>query len=145
MEFSIRHSITGRIRLHMPSLCRKQRLAEAAVAWLEAQQGVKRARLNFACASLVIEYEPSFEGALRATFGRLSLMSIDDLRALFDLEKMPAVRRPAPLPQPAPHQPLWRRTPLALPTVSLLMAFSSNPVVMAINVPLMLWNAYPIV
>ena len=129
----------------MPSLCRKQRLAEAAVAWLEAQQGVKRARLNFACASLVIEYEPSFEGALRATFGRLSLMSIDDLRALFDLEKMPAVRRPAPLPQPAPHQPLWRRTPLALPTVSLLMAFSSNPVVMAINVPLMLWNAYPIV
>jgi hypothetical protein len=27
MEFSIRHSITGRIWLHVPSLCRKQRLA----------------------------------------------------------------------------------------------------------------------
>jgi hypothetical protein len=55
MEFSIRHFISGRIRLHLPSLCRKQKLAEAAVIWLEAQQGVKRARLNFACASLVIE------------------------------------------------------------------------------------------
>jgi Cu2+-exporting ATPase len=60
MEFSIRHFIPGRIRLHLPSLSRKQKLAEAAVVWLEAQQGVRRARLNFTCASLVIEYDPSF-------------------------------------------------------------------------------------
>ena len=30
MEFSVRHFISGRIRLHLPSLCRKQKLAEAA-------------------------------------------------------------------------------------------------------------------
>jgi hypothetical protein len=35
MEFSIRHFISGRIRLHLPSLCRKQKLAQASVAWLE--------------------------------------------------------------------------------------------------------------
>src|SRR5271154_5797212 len=145
MEFSIRHFISGRIRLHLPSLCRKQKLAEAAVVWLEAQQGVKRARLNFACACLVIEYDPSFEGALRATLGRLSLMSLDDLRVLFDPGNVPAgARGSAPLPQPAARRPLWRRSPLALPTVSLLMAFSANPVVSAVNMPLMLWNAYPI-
>ena len=138
-------SFPGRIRLHLPSLCRKQKLAQASVAWLEAQQGVKRARLNFACATLVIEYDPSFEGVLRATLGRLSLMSFDDLSILFDpANNKPAVRRPAPLPQPAAHPPLWRRTPLALPTLSLLMAFSTNPVIAAINMPLMLWNAYPI-
>jgi Cu2+-exporting ATPase len=39
---------------------------------------------------------------------------------------------------------LSTRSPLALPTLSLLMAFSANPGVMACNVPLMLWNAIPI-
>src|SRR3984957_5579491 len=144
MEFSIRHFISGRIRLHLPSLCRKQKLAEAAVIWLQAQQGVKRARLNFACACLVIEYDPSFESVLRATLGRLSLMGLDDLRLLFNPGNVPAETRPAPLPQPAARRSLWRRTPLGLPTVSLLMAFSANPVVAAVNMPLMLWNAYPI-
>ena len=75
MEFSVRHFISGRIRLHLPSLCRKRKLAEAALTWLQAQQGIKSARLNFDCGCLIIEYDPSFEGVLRATLGRLSLMS----------------------------------------------------------------------
>jgi heavy metal translocating P-type ATPase len=145
MEFSVRHFISGRIRLHLPSLCRKQKLAEAALAWLQAQQGIKGARLNFACGSLIIEYDPSYEGVLRATLGRLSLMSLDELQLLVDPDKSADTRVPAPAhPQPAARAPLWRRTPLALPTASLLMAFSLNPVVQAINMPLMLWNAYPI-
>ena len=145
MEFSVRHFISGRIRLHLPSLCRKQKLAEAAVAWLESQPGVKLARMNYACASLVIEYDPSFEGVLRGTLGRLSLMSLNDLRLLFDAGKNAQVGgQPAPLPRPVPKPSIWSRTPLALPTVSLLMAFSLNPVVRAVNMPLMLWNAYPI-
>jgi Cu2+-exporting ATPase len=37
-----------------------------------------------------------------------------------------------------------RRSPLALPTISLVMALSSNPIVIAANLPLMLWNAFPI-
>ena len=73
MEFSVRHFISGRIRLHLPSLCRKRKLAEAALAWLQTQQGIKGARLNFVCGSLIIEYDPSYEGVLRATLGRLSL------------------------------------------------------------------------
>jgi Heavy metal associated domain 2 len=90
MEFSVRHFISGRIRLHLPSLCRKRLLAEAAVVWLEGQKGVKRARLNFVCACLVIEYDVSFEGVLRATLGQLSLMSLDDLRRLVDPAKKSA-------------------------------------------------------
>jgi Cu2+-exporting ATPase len=145
MEFSVRHFISGRIRLHLPSLCRKRTVAEAAVVWLLGQKGVKNARLNYACACLVIEYDPSFEGVLRATLGQLSVMSIDELKVLLDAGKRaaaavhaPAALRPAQLPS------LWRRTPLGLPTVSLAMAFSTNPVVWSINMPLMLYNAYPI-
>jgi Cu2+-exporting ATPase len=145
MEFSVRHFISGRIRLHLPSLCRKQKLAEAAVVWLETQQGVKQVRMNYACASMVIEYDPGFEGVLRGTLGRLSLLSLDDLRVLFDPGKNPpGAQRSVSLPRPATRPPIWSRTPLGLPTVSLLMAFSFNPVVRAVNTPLMLWNAYPI-
>jgi Cu2+-exporting ATPase len=145
MEFSVRHFISGRIRLHLPSLCRKRAVAEAALVWLQARPGVKGARLNFACASLVIEYDVSFEGVLRALLGRLSVMSVAELQQLVGTASgsAVAVRPPAAL-QPAKQTSLWNRTPLALPTVSLLMAFSANPVVWALNMPLMLWNAYPI-
>jgi hypothetical protein len=94
MEFSVRHFISGRIRLHLPSLCRKQKLAEAAVAWLQPQQGIKSARLNFACGCLIIEYDPGFEGVLRATLGRLSLMSLEEL-ALLVAPENGALWRPA--------------------------------------------------
>jgi heavy metal translocating P-type ATPase len=145
MEFSIRHFISGRIRLHLPALCRKKIVAEAALVWLQAQQGVKGARLNYTCASLVIEYDVKFEGFLRATLGRLSVMSLDDLQKLVDPAKQTAIspRSSTPL-QPARPASSWRNSPLALPTLSLLLAFSANPIVTAINTPLMLWNGYPI-
>jgi heavy metal translocating P-type ATPase len=145
MEFSVRHFIAGRIRLHMPSLCRRRTLAEAALGWLRGQAGIRRARLNYDCASLVIEYDVAYEALLRAMIGRLSLMSPDDLRRLVDPEKALASKpRPPAIPAPAAPRSIWRRVPLTLPTVSLLMAFSLNPVVRAVNMPLMLWNAYPI-
>ena len=145
MEFSVRHFISGRIRLHLPSLCRKKVIAEAALVWLQRQPGVKTARLNYTCACLVIEYDANFEGVLRATLGRLSVMSLDDLQKLVDPGKqMSAVARAPIALRPAKPPSLWSRTPLTLPTVSLLMAFSANPIVTAINMPLMLWNAYPI-
>jgi Cu2+-exporting ATPase len=36
------------------------------------------------------------------------------------------------------------RSPLALPTLSLMLAFSANPAIMACNIPLMFYNAIPI-
>jgi heavy metal translocating P-type ATPase len=145
MEFSVRHFISGRIRLHLPSLSRKRKLAEAAVTWLQVQQGVKHVRLNYACACLIIEYDTSFEGVLRATLGRLSLMSLSDLQTLVNSGvALTGNSRQTPALRPATRPSLWSRTPLGLPTLSLLMAFSANPVVVAINMPLMLWNAYPI-
>ena len=143
MEFSVRHFISGRIRLHLPALCRKKLVAEAALVWLQAQKGVKHARLNYACACLVIEYDVSFEGVLRATLGQLSVMSIGDLQQLVGTVSKSAARVPAAL-TPAKPKSIWTNTPMTLPTVSLAMAFSANPIITAINFPLMLWNAYPI-
>jgi heavy metal translocating P-type ATPase len=147
MEFAIRHFVAGRVRLYVPSLCRRRPLAEASLAWLRAQPGVKRARINYDCSSLVVEYEVAHEPLLRAIVGRLALMDLGDLRALV----MPAGNqdcKPAIVagsthrPEASPSRSL--RAPLALPTLSLLLALSANPIVRAINLPLMLWNGYPI-
>ncbi len=146
MDFSIRHFIPGRIRLYSPSLCRRRTLAEAAIAWLSGQKGIKRARPNYDCASLVIEYDVAYEKLLRGLIGRLSVMTLDDLKRIVEMQPAGAGAEkalPATMSKAAPP-PAWRRVPLTLPTISLLLAFSANPIVRAVNMPLMLWNAYPI-
>jgi heavy metal translocating P-type ATPase len=72
-------------------------------------------------------------------------MSFDELTLLVAPGGVPAApAKPAASPNPVAKPPLWRRSPLGLPTLSLMMAFSANPLVTAINMPLMLYNAYPI-
>jgi len=82
---------------------------------------------------------------LRAVIGRLRLMSIAELRSLVvptDLaDDAPTERASGRLDE---GQSLLRRVPLALPTLSVALAFSANPIIRAINLPLMVWNAYPI-
>src|SRR6202012_2099479 len=138
MEYSFRHSMPGRVRLHVPDLCRKPAFAETFLGWLTAQSGVRSARINYDCASLVLEYDPAHEPLLLSLLDRVKTMSLVELKAFVSCAA-PA----APAPQPQAND-VSKRSPLALPTLSLMMAFSANPVVMALNMPLMLWNAIPI-
>ena len=145
MEFAVRHFIPGRLRLFVPWICRRRVLAQAMLDWLRAQAGIKRARINYDCASLVIVYDVADEPLLRALLGRLRLMTVDELRAL--LGSAPGAD-PVPAAAPTHRQRtpafVGRTAPLALPSVSLLMALSTNPLVTAVNMPLMLWNGFPI-
>jgi len=136
MEYSFRHSMRGRVRLHVPDLCRKPPFAETFLSWLRAQSGVRSARINYDCASLVLEYDPVQEPLLLALLDRVKTMSLAELKAFVSCAA-PAASTPRP-------NDVSKRSPLALPTLSLMMAFSANPVVMALNMPLMLWNAIPI-
>ncbi len=143
MEFELRHYFPGRVRLHAPTLCRRRALAESALSWLRKQNGVTVSRINYDCSSLVVEYDKARDGLLRGLIGRLRLLTPAELAVLIAFagpaqeEPQAGTRRPeAPL--------VSRRAPLALPTVSVLMALSANPIALAVNAPLMLWNAYPI-
>src|ERR1700733_9884389 len=136
MECSIRHLMRGRARLHIPAL-RNRRLGEKLLSWLEAQPGIRSARINFDCASLVMEYDPAHEPFLMALLERFKGASLGDIKALCAQANPDAESKKSALQ-------VSKDSPLAVPTVSLLMAFSANPVVMAVNVPLMLWNAIPI-
>ncbi len=160
MDVAVRHYLPGRVRLHVPDLARKAALAEAALAWLRAQPGISSARLNAACASLVVEYDRAHEPLLQGFLARLRAASPRELAALVAGAKAGAAAKPeVPQHSPTPKsaaQPaaapskgevpalFSSQSPLGLPTLSLLMAFSANPVVIAANMPLMLWNAVPI-
>jgi cation transport ATPase len=145
MDVAIRHYIPGRVRLHVPALCRRQSLTEAALGWLRAQSGVKTARVNYHCSSIVVEYETVNEELLRSLIGRLRLMSLDDLRVLLASTGVGGSEAPAAVTRRVGDlSPPSMRTPLALPTISLALAFVPNPFVHAVNLPLMLWNGYPV-
>ena len=104
MELTIRHFIPGRVRVHVPSLCRRRPLAEASLAWLRARPGIKSARANYDCACLVVEYDVAQEALLRALIGRLRLMSTGDLHALVAPEEA-THNLPASAPQSSPAPP----------------------------------------
>src|ERR1700753_2688259 len=130
MEYSFRHSMPGRVRLNVPALCRNRGLSEKFLAWLRAQAGVRSARINYDCASLVLEYDPKQEPVLRLMLERVKGASLADLTALCADVKVEATAAAT-----AEASVLSTRSPLALPTLSLLMAFSANPAVVACNIP----------
>jgi heavy metal translocating P-type ATPase len=144
MEFAVRHFIPGRIRLCVPALCQRRSLAEAMLDWLRRQSGVKAARINYDCASLVVEYDRAHEALFRTLIGRLRFMNFDELRRLIGVADQAGARSAGSAQGLKAASFPSRRTPLVLPTISLALAFSANPVVRGINLPLMLWNAYPI-
>jgi heavy metal translocating P-type ATPase len=146
MKFAIRHAMPGRIRLHIPDICRRRSLGDRVLAFLLGQPGIKAARINPACASLVVQFDAARQETLKDLLNGLAQSSAEQLAAL--LSALPPAEA-APPAEPAPGKTVKppakpRGLPLALPTLSLAMALSSNPVVVAVNLPLMLWNAYPI-
>jgi Cu2+-exporting ATPase len=145
MQFAIRHFMRGRVRIYAPALCRRRTLAEATLTWLRSHDAVRRVRINYDCASLIVEYDVAHENLLRLLLGHLRLMDWSDLRALVTPDQVAGERQPLAAQDLLAAPPLApKRLPLILPTLSLAMTFSLNPIVRAINAPLMLWNAYPI-
>jgi cation transport ATPase len=136
MEYAFRHSMRGRVRLNIPALRTNRRLGDSVLAWLRAQTGIKSARINYDCASLVLEYDAAQEAMLMLLLERLKNASLAEVRSFCTA---PAISAPA---NKAPE--VSKDLPLALPTLSLAMAFSTNPVLVALNMPLMLYNAIPI-
>ncbi|SJZ53813.1 Cu2+-exporting ATPase [Enhydrobacter aerosaccus] len=162
MDLAIRHYIPGRVRLHVPELCRRPSLADSTVDWLNRQEGIKGARVNYDCACLVVEYERDRETFFRHILTQLTVASVTDIASVVGVGDAPekarspasAVASPAKqsdtknsnVPPTRSEVPglFSSQSPLALPTLSLAMAFSSNPFVVALNIPLMLWNGLPI-
>jgi hypothetical protein len=82
MEFTVRHSIPGRIRLYVPALYRRSSFSDSAIVWLEKQAGIKGVRVNHDCASLIIEFDRGESQALSALLFYLSSADLGQVRAI---------------------------------------------------------------
>ncbi|MGO4685473.1 heavy metal translocating P-type ATPase [Hyphomicrobium sp. 2TAF46] len=146
MNFEIRHFIRGRVRMRISALCRNRGLAEATLQWVNRQEGVHTARINYTCSSLVLEYDPVHQESFKLLLGYLGALSLNDLRTLVGTTALasPPKNDRTQKPDHMALEPQKPRIPLLLPTVSLALAFVANPLAIAVNLPLMAWNAYPI-
>src|SRR5215471_7709585 len=122
MHFAIRHFMRGRVRLHVPALCRKKSLAESVLAWLRSQNGVRSARINYHCSSLVLEFDPTYEDVFRRLLGQLRLMTLDDLASMINMGARDVGRHEAK-ELVAKQTATPASYPLTLPTVALGLAF----------------------
>jgi heavy metal translocating P-type ATPase len=138
MQFVVRHRIPGRVRLHISLLSQRTPLSESIAAWFGSQAGVEHVRINYACASVIVEYDRDRPEVWAHILFHLEYMSLEALRALVS---QPGAQ---PAPKAAPLVPASQRWPLAWPTVSLALSFSANPFALLANIPLLLWNALPI-
>ena len=82
MEFSVRHWIPGRVRLHIPALSSTARASGRIVRWLAAQEGIFDARINYACASLIVSYDESRRPMLETMLDYMRCLTPRELAAL---------------------------------------------------------------
>ena len=92
------------------------------MSWLREQDGITGARINYDCASLIIEYDPVHADAMQRMLDRLSSLSLDDWEVFLGLPPQ-AKEIGAPGSGPDAAWPVKRPDPhpgvLVLPTVSL--------------------------
>jgi heavy metal translocating P-type ATPase len=144
VNFSICHSIPGRIRLRIPALRTATPVTDALLCWLRSQDWIRTARINFSCANLIVEYDDDHEdaAALDDMLELLASLSLEDLEAF--IQSMAAAPVENAENSRGAYKPPKQKWPLALPSLSLALAFSTNPVLVTLNVPLMLYCGLPI-
>lgn len=143
VKFAVRHSLPGRIRLLVPLFSERTTFTDSIFAWLDRQNVVSSVRVNYGCASLVLEYDSQRRAELVQVLSELQ--SFDPVRPEGLLAEFESAGVPTPAvdtqTRPRPGQAGW---PMILPTVTLGLAFSANPLITVVNAPLMLFTAFPI-
>jgi Cu2+-exporting ATPase len=140
MRYSVKHAIPGRIRLYIAGLGFEAAISEAVQAWLRSQSWVRDVRVNMGCDSLAVAYDPAAEEQIQGLLAFLGGATRKELLALVAMVE-PVQAKPI---RSAAETPKRQEYPMVLPSLSLGLAFFANPAAVAVNTPLILWNAAPI-
>ncbi len=134
MQFSIKHAIAGRVRVCVPVLRSNPALGDLLVSWLHSQDHVQDVRLNPYCCSIVIRYELASE---TPWIDQLGNITPQHLRPTLRTDSEKALI-PASAPKPGGNGTL------RFATLSLALSLVSAPAGALFNLPLLVWNAVPI-
>jgi heavy metal translocating P-type ATPase len=137
MQFQIRHSIPGRIRIYLPDLKTDPATGTGLVHFLQKQPGILTARVNAACGSLILEYH----GDLRAHLEQFVSLPWQKLRTLA-AAALPEEQSRPPVRNTDSGVPAGRS--LLFASVSLVLSGFSVGAAAIVNVGLIVWNAVPI-
>lgn len=158
MNFEVRHALPGRLRLHVPALARVDGWSELFLAWLERQNGIASVRVNRACASVIINYDPVETGLPAALEKNLKRITVQQVRNTQRKHKAvgPAKRDVSPAlhsymtrsytAQALSRFSSWaaKEAPLLWAAASLVLCIWTNPFLVAVNLSLIAFNALPI-
>lgn len=137
----------GRLRLYVPSIKGREVMAKNLARRLEGLDGVTGARANAKCASLVIHYDMrqvNVDIRLDTELRSLSTQTLAALPAAQDAAQTAAPDGTSNGAKPDESGPSgW--SALSLPTTSLAMSLLPGPFAATLGVPLLAYNAWPIV
>jgi heavy metal translocating P-type ATPase len=143
VKYTICHAFPGRIRLRIGALRMKSSLTDTILAWLRAENWIRSARINHDCASLIVEYDAACSDMLQSMLELLGGLRVEDVETLVKTNAAEATEENLENTRGA-YRPPRQDWPLVLPSLSLALAFSTNPILVGINVPLMLYCGLPI-
>jgi Cu2+-exporting ATPase len=146
MLVEIRHFLPGRIRIFVPELFRFDQDPTRTLKALAQGDTVHEIRANSSAHSIVIEYDRKRPGAISDLLALLRRHTAVGLLALpaSALALLPGSANGAANNRP-PANLAPKKWPLIWPTISLGLSFFINPGITIFNVPLMIWNAVPII
>jgi heavy metal translocating P-type ATPase len=148
LDFEIRHSIAGRLRLRVVALLDNGGPGDALAARLKKIEGVRAVRINARCGSVVVEYDRSGTGFERKLTKEVRAISSSALFAYRDHSQGSEARPDHGLKasnadsgdngRPAG----WK--PLALATAGVGLCWFEGPILVPLIIALGLYNASPI-
>src|SRR5580704_1565636 len=147
MLVEVRHFHPGRVRLFVPGVFTSGNGSagndpDRTIQGLVPAKSVQKIKANRHCASITIEYDHNSPGFLADLLNKLRrARSVADFNqgqaVVVVVDDISTAVAPA-------RQYSRAKFPLALPTISFALSFFVGPAVVAVNVPLMLWNSRPI-
>ena len=140
MDFSVRHALPGRLRLHVPELIAPSEQGDAIINGLRSLAPVLDVRVNYATSGIVVEFDEDFQTYVDGLLQQLRDMDLDDAAAYFGQISASIPQGPNSEIRAGRNGQKW---PMSLPSAALILSLIVRSSAPMLTVPLVLISAFP--